>query len=135
MLVGSQPASATTVLQDAQQVRSELVRLTDEYAAKYSNRVSPAERTELRSMAAQARRELTGVVIAVRKAQRTNTTSRWKAAAARHDVARQRAEANFARAQKILSPRLSLIEQWNAFDDYSSAMRAFDELGMRIRGQ
>ena len=132
-LVGIQPAfAATTVLQDARQVRGEIVRLTDEYADKYSNRVSPAERTELNSMAAQARRELTGVVVAVRKAQRTNAATHWNEAAARHRVARERAEANFARAQEILGPRLSLIEQLNAFSDYSEAMRSYDELGTRI---
>lgn len=133
-LVGFQPAiAATTVLQDARQVRSEIVRLTDDYADKYANRVSPEERTELTSMASQARRELTGVVVAVRKAQRSNTAADWKEAAARHRAARELAEANFARAQEILGPRLSLLEQLNAFADYSEAIRSFDDLGARIR--
>ena len=132
-LVGIQPAfAAATILQDARQVRNEIVRLTDEYAAKYANRVSPSERVELESMASQARRELTGVVVAVRKAQRTNKGVHWKQASARHTLARSRAEANFARAQDILGPRLSLIEQLNAFSDYSEAMRSYDELGTRI---
>lgn len=132
LLVGVQPASATTALQDARQVRSELVRLTDAYAAKYAGRVSPSERVELESMASQARRELTGVVVAVRKAQRTNKGVHWDDAVARHRSARQKAEANFARAQEILGPRLSLVEQWSAFTDYSEAMRSFDDLGDRI---
>lgn len=132
LLVGVQPASATTALQDARQVRSELVRLTDAYAAKYASRVSPSERVELESMASQARRELTGVVVAVRKAQRTNKGVHWDDAVARHRSARQKAEANFARAQEILGPRLSLVEQWSAFTDYSEAMRSFDDLGDRI---
>lgn len=133
-LLGVQsPAAAASVLLEAQQVRGEVVALTREYSREYADRVSPAERQELDSMAAQARRELTGLVSAVRRAERTGRSEDWKRAAATHERARARADVNFERARQILTPHMSLREQLSAFADFSTAMRSFDALGDSIR--
>lgn len=133
VLVGVQsPVAAASILLETQQVRSAVVALTREYSQEYSDRVSPAERNELASMAAQARGELNGLVSAVRRAERTDRRTDWNRAAATHQRARAQADVNFERAKQILAPRLSLREQLSAYADFSAAMRSFDALGDRI---
>ena len=125
-------AVASTLTDDARSLRDSVVQLTQDYERDFGSRVTPAERDELTSMGAQARREMIRLVGAIRTAERTNRTADWRTARAVHEAALTTAEARFERAAAMLQPQLTLGEQLAAYSDYTRTLREFERLGQQI---
>ncbi|MFM9049427.1 MAG: hypothetical protein ACKOMX_05215 [Actinomycetota bacterium] len=125
-------AHATTVADDAKSLRNSVGSLTQDYERDYGSRVTPTERAELTTMAAQARREMNGLVGAIRKAERTDKGSDWRTARDLHSSALAMAQTRFDRAATLLRPRLSIREQLAAYSDYTRTLQEFERLGQRL---
>lgn len=125
-------ASAATLTEDARSLRNSIVTLTTDYEQDFGDRVSPEERTELAAMGAQARQDIGALVSALRKAERTKSSTDWRRARALHTAALTSAQARFDRAASLLQPRLTLREQIQAYSDYTNTLREFERLGQRI---
>jgi hypothetical protein len=132
-LVGAGPAhAASSPLLDAQELRSDVSALTDDYIDRYQDRLTPAQERQLTKTARQARREMTTLVRAIKKAERRNTPSAWKAAHRQHQRAAAMVDGRFDDVRATLESELTFVERLSAFSDYSSSMRDFQSLGVEL---
>ena len=132
-LVGVGPAhAASSPLLDAKQLRSDVSALTDDYVDRYRDRLTPEQQRQLTQAARQARREMTTLVRAIKKAERRNTPSAWKAAYRQHQRAAAMVDGRFDDVRATLESELTFVERLSAFSDYSSSMRDFQSLGVEL---
>ena len=132
-LVGVGPAHATSSpLLDAQELRSDVSALTNDYIDRYQDRLTPEQERQLTRTARQARREMTTLVGAIKKAERRETPAAWKAAYRQHQRAVAMVDGRFDGVRATLESELTFIERLSAFSDYSSSMRDFQSLGEEL---
>ncbi len=106
--------------------------LTDDYIDRYQDRLTPAQERQLTKTARQARREMTTLVRAIKKAERKNTPAAWKAAYRQHQRTAAMVDGRFDDVRATLESELTFLERLSAFSDYSSSMRDFQSLGVEL---
>jgi hypothetical protein len=131
-LGAAQAAHAATLTEDTRALRDSVVLLTRDYEGDFGSRVTAEQRAELASMGAQARRHMTGLVAAVRRAERTQRPADWRNARTLHSRALATTKTRFEQAASILRPHLTLGEPLRAYSDYTSTLDDFQRLGERI---
>ena len=131
--VGVGPAhAASSPLQDAKELRSDVSALTDDYIDRYQDRLTPEQQRQLTRAARQARREMTTLVRAIKEAERRSTPAAWKAAYRQHQRAAAMVDGRFDDVRATLESELTLVERLSAFSDYGSSMRDFQSLGVEL---
>ena len=132
-LVGLGPAhAASSPLLDAQELRSDVSALTNDYIDRYQDRLTPEQERRLTRAARQARREMTTLVRVIKKAERRDTPAAWKAAYQQHQRAAAMVDGRFDDVRATLESELTFVERLSAFSDYSSSMRDFQSLGVEL---
>ena len=132
-LVGVGPAhAASSPLQDAKELRSDVSALTDDYVDRYQDRLTPEQQRQLTQAARQARREMTTLVRAIKKAERRGTPAAWEVAYRQHQRAAAMVDGSFDDVRAALESELTFVERLSAFSDYSSSMRDFESLGVEL---
>ena len=131
--VGLGPAhAASSPLQDAKELRSDVSALTDDYVDRYQDRLTPEQQRRLTQAARQARREMTTLVRAIKKAERRDTPAAWEVAYRQHQRAAAMVDGNVDDVRAALESELTFVERLSAFSDYSSSMRDFESLGVEL---
>ena len=113
-------------------LRGDVITLVGEYEAIYGPRVSPSERSALRSMTREARRDMNTLVRLVRKAERSNAKSDWRRASNHYAAIRLKGDERLGEAQDIIAPEMSLTEQLSAWSQARSVMAELDSLGSQL---
>ena len=129
--VGPAPAASSTLL-DAKELRSDVSALTDDYVDRYQDRLTPEQQRQLTQAARQARREMTTLVRAIKKAERRDTTAAWEVAYRRQQRAAGMVDGRFDDVRAALESELTFVERLSAFSDYSSSRRDFQSLGVEL---
>ena len=113
-------------------MRSDVSALTDDYIDRYQDRLTPEQQRQLTRAARQARREMTTLVRAIKEAERRSTPAAWKAAYRQHQRAAAMVDGRFDDVRATLESELTFVERLSAFPDYSSSMRDFQSLGVKL---
>lgn len=106
--------------------------LTDDYVDRYQDRLTPEQQRQLTQAARQARREMTTLVRAIKKAERRGTPAAWEVAYRQHQRAAAMVDGRFDDVRAALESELTFVERLSAFSDYSSSMRDFQSLGVEL---
>jgi hypothetical protein len=133
-LILTAPAAyaASSPLAQALGLRSDVQTTTSQYIDRYEDRLTVADRRELRSTARETRIQLNALVRTVRRAEARDTKRAWRDALREHASAADLIESRFDDVRSIIEPELSFSEKLSAFADYSSAMQAFESLGSEL---
>lgn len=133
LLVVASPALANTSLTtQASQIRASVVELSQDYERQFGPRVSSGERSELREMTRDARREMNTLNRLVRKAERSQARRDWRTARSHYDAIRATGDARLNEAQEILAPHMSFSEQLRAWATAREVLQDLDSLGTEL---
>ena len=131
---------AASIYSEAAAIRRDVRNLTSQYIRDYGDRLSAAERAELRDAQKQADLRLSRLATAAKKyrgAVRAGAKP-YKVKRARRNLAnawsqgKKQSEISEKSVRQILEPKLSFLEKLSALNELNEQTARYDDLGDRI---